>query len=284
MDSAWGVVVAWQPTLRRPLSTSPASGLVSRGHSTVTRCGSRGCTSVADCTARRGASRDRRDRRARAGGDRRGEGAEQVIAALYVQTGGCYYAPDLAGRVDPWDVHRDARKYDGPWPVVAHPPCARWSMLAGLVESRYGYKRGDDDGCFASALASVRRFGGVLEHPAWSQAWLAYGIPHPVDIGWHRDLNGGWCCRVEQRWFGHRARKATWLYAVNVELPDLPWGAGPAPTAWCAPGGGIGRRGDGSTFRSGVEIMGKRERLHTPPAFRDLLISIAESARAQVAA
>jgi hypothetical protein len=43
-----------------------------------------------------------------------------MIAALYVQTGGCYFnLPD----VEPWDEARDARKYAGPWPVVAHPPC-----------------------------------------------------------------------------------------------------------------------------------------------------------------
>jgi hypothetical protein len=46
-----------------------------------------------------------------------------MIAALYVQRGGVYCGlPD----VEPWDEERDARKYVGPWPVVAHPPCQRW--------------------------------------------------------------------------------------------------------------------------------------------------------------
>ena len=99
-----------------------------------------------------------------------------MIAALFVQTGGCYFGlPD----VDPWDEARDARKYAGPWPVVAHPPCSRWCKLAGLVEARWGHKRGEDGGCFKSALESVRRFGGVLEHPAYSDAWPTFALPEP---------------------------------------------------------------------------------------------------------
>jgi hypothetical protein len=42
-----------------------------------------------------------------------------MIAALYVQKNGAYYALD---GVDPWDEERDARRYAGPWPAVAHPP------------------------------------------------------------------------------------------------------------------------------------------------------------------
>ena len=48
------------------------------------------------------------------------------IAALYVETEGCYFG--LPG-VDPWDKARDARKYRGNFPVVAHPPCQRWGKL-----------------------------------------------------------------------------------------------------------------------------------------------------------
>ena len=96
-----------------------------------------------------------------------------MIAALFVQRNGCYKG--LAD-VDPWDETRDATKYAGPWPVVAHPPCQVWCRLAGLVEARWGKKRGEDGGLFASALASVRKWGGVLEHPAYSDAWAAYGL------------------------------------------------------------------------------------------------------------
>lgn len=185
-----------------------------------------------------------------------------MIAALYVQTGGCYFGlPD----VDPWDEPRDARLYDGPWPVVAHHPCARWCRLAGLVEKQWGHKRGEDGGCFAAALASVRRWGGVLEHPAYSDAWPAFGLPEPVRHGgWHSSLfDDGWSCHVEQHRYGHRAQKATWLYAVKCILPELKFGSIPDQNKT--------RRIDK------VADMGKKERSASPVEFRDLLISMARS-------
>ena len=45
------------------------------------------------------------------------------IAALYVEKDGPYFG---LPHVDPWPIERDARKYRGPFPVVAHPPCERW--------------------------------------------------------------------------------------------------------------------------------------------------------------
>ena len=97
-----------------------------------------------------------------------------MIAALYVESNGIYYGrPD----VDPWDADRDARKYDGPHPVIAHPPCARWGRYwSGGPSASYKRKLGDDGGCFAAALASVRKWGGVLEHPEASHAWTTFGL------------------------------------------------------------------------------------------------------------
>jgi hypothetical protein len=106
-----------------------------------------------------------------------------VIAALFVATGGTYYGLD---DVDPWDIQRDARLYAGPHPVVAHPPCQLWVNLAAVNWKRYQrelpawYAGGDDGGCFASALASVRTWGGVLEHPAGSHAFARHGLPQPA--------------------------------------------------------------------------------------------------------
>lgn len=196
-----------------------------------------------------------------------------MIAALFVQKGGSYYG--IEG-VDPWDEERDARKYAGPWPVVAHPPCSRWCRLAGLVEARWGYKKGDDGGCFKSALESVRRWGGVLEHPAYSAAWSAFNLPTPTPGAWQRGLCGGWVCHVEQGRYGHAARKATWLYVFGAsQLPDLDLrasaaGSGLALVSWC------GNRVKPGEVRPRV---GKTAASKTPPQFKEILLSIARSVR-----
>lgn len=200
--------------------------------------------------------------------------SRRTIAALYVQHRGAYYG--LPG-VEPWGLpDRDAREYAGPWPVVAHPPCSRWCRLAGLVEARWGHKRGDDGGCFAAALSAVRRFGGVLEHPAYSDAWAAFDLPvPPTGGGWVRGICGGWSCYVEQQRYGHAAKKATWLYAFGCDLPSLRWGHkangdAAAPVSWC-----------GNRVRSGESRprVGKAAASRTPAEFREVLIAMARSAR-----
>lgn len=197
-----------------------------------------------------------------------------MIAALFVDARGHYMTDP---RVDPWPLDRDARTYAGTDPVIAHPPCARWCRLARLNERRYGHKVGDDGGCFASALASVRRCGGVLEHPAYSLAWKvdAFGLPRPSTRGgWTApDAYGGRACHVEQGHYGHRARKATWLYAVRLAwYPDLVWGPSVAK-AWVS-------WGDFDKYPD-VPRLGKREALATPPAFRELLVALAGMVRSQ---
>lgn len=215
------------------------------------------------------------------------------VAALYVQRGGCYYnLPD----VDPWDEERDARLYSGPWPVVAHPPCQRWGKMwfgQPLTVKRTGIRKikGDDGGCFAAALDAVRRYGGVLEHPWGSHAWPHFNLNVPPRTGgWiAAELPGshrfGWTCCVEQGRYGHYARKPTLLYAVGCELPELEWGKSEArldPAVVERMGldrakrlGEVGARGGGTD---------SSPRIGTPPAFRDLLISMAKSAGERIAA
>lgn len=186
-----------------------------------------------------------------------------MIAALFVQSPGVYVG---LPNVDPWPETRDARLYAGPYPVVAHPPCARWgNYWFGSPSSSKRFALGDDGGCFASALASVRRYGGVLEHPKDSQAWAYFNLTKPPpEGGWvHADLFGGWTCRVDQGQYGHRAQKATWLYwnsRGRAKPPELDWTRTPP--------------GDFP-----LERLSKRERAATPVEFRDLLLDLAETAR-----
>ena len=205
-----------------------------------------------------------------------------MIAALFVQRGGCYWdLPD----VDPWDEGRDARKYQGPSPVVAHPPCERWGRYWGGGPMLHGTDRqkklGDDDGCFDAALSSVRQWGGVLEHPEGSHAWRAFGLNSPPRSGgWIvADFCGGWTCCVEQGAYGHRARKATWLYAHGVETPSLRWGK--APGDFTLLDEGFHSKAERARkIKTGIcQRLSKRQRAATPPEFRDLLLGIARSAR-----
>ena len=201
-----------------------------------------------------------------------------MIAALYVEERGCYVGLD---GVDALPESRDARQYAGAWLVVAHPPCQRWGRYwFGGPSVAVRKVKGDDEGCFAAALASVRRWGGVLEHPATSYAWGAHGLAAPRPGGWYvADEFGGWSCQVEQGHFGHRARKATWLYACRVELPSLPWGKSQATMRLDSGHHSAEERKRGRLVSRDVsiELMGRRERLATPLPFRDLLIGIARS-------
>jgi hypothetical protein len=195
-----------------------------------------------------------------------------MIAALFVEKNGVYF--DLPG-VDPWDEERDARLYDGPWPVVAHPPCKRWGRFAGQVERRFGHRIGDDAGCFQSALEAVHTYGGVIEHPAYSHAWDWFDLPEPKwRGGWTHALNGGASCYVEQWQYGHPAKKATWLYAYGVGLPELQWGYTPDN----APGHSVRWSKVRYPGDDGRERLPREWNNRTPPGFRDVLIAMARSA------
>jgi hypothetical protein len=204
-----------------------------------------------------------------------------MIAALFVERDGTYYG--IPG-VQPWDAIRDARTYTGPHPVVAHPPCQRWGRYwHGSTRNPHQYRMGEDGGCFAAALTAVRNYRGVLEHPAHSHAWRWYGItPPPAKGGWVKaDEFGGWTCQVEQGHYGHLSRKATWLYTSGTERPELAWGSSGQRIHPVA----LERYGYEKARRIGMMAMvgGKDKtkiRNATPPAFRDVLLAIARSARA----
>ena len=195
-----------------------------------------------------------------------------MIAALFVQADGCY--SDIDG-IDPWPETRDARLYSGPHPVIAHPPCQLWGALAAVNFARWGGEHnrpGNDGGCFASAVKSVRNYGGVLEHPAKSRAFAAHGITRPISSGWNKIGAKEWVCEVWQSAYGHRANKATWLYYSGQSAPfDLDW---TRPT---------GSRQIGFYDKRGKSknkpTLSKRESNATPPAFMDVLVRLASSSK-----
>jgi len=206
-----------------------------------------------------------------------------TIAALYVETDGAYFG--LEG-VEPWDIRREARTYNGPHPIVAHPPCQRWgNFWHGSTRKPHQFNLGDDGGCFEAAFLCLNRFGGVLEHPAGSRAWKHFGIPTPPrEGGWikvpsqtHQSLM--WTCEVSQGHYGHLAGKRTWLIASRLQkeqLPELRWGLCEQrlhPRA-------LELHGYEKARRIGMMAMvgGKnktRIRNATPPEFREVLIDIA---------
>lgn len=203
-----------------------------------------------------------------------------MIAALFVQTGGAYFGLD---GVDPWDESRDARKYAGPWPVVAHPPCERWGRYwFGGPSAKVRRVKGDDAGCFSSALVSVRRWGGVLEHPAATHAWEAFDLARPpASGGWVGAGDGGQVCHVEQGNYGHPARKATWLYVVDFRsagwvAPELRWG--PSSAALRLDEGFHSAAERKAARAAGVpprKRLSRAQNVATPTEFRDILIGIA---------
>lgn len=194
----------------------------------------------------------------------------QRVAALFVRHDSIYkQLPD----VDAYDAQRNALTWEGGCPAVAHPPCRAWGRLKAFAKPQPGERE-----LATWAVDQVRRYGGVLEHPAFSSLWPTAGLPRPEE---GRDAFGGWTLAISQHWWGHRAEKLTWLYIVGIEPTALP------PIPFCF--------GDGthviSTARPklcGVRItkgmpgyrpeVTKAEREHTPPDLARWLVEIARRA------
>lgn len=216
-------------------------------------------------------------------------GELRTVAALFVDPKGPYASMN---GVEIWTKERDARLYDGPHPVVAHPPCERWGnyWFGGPHPKQRRRELGDDDGCFEAAIRAVRKYGGVLEHPAGSRAWKRFGISHPRrDGGWSPEGlfndHNGWTTMVEQGHYGHLCRKPTWLYVVSVgELPVLT--EGPSKSRLVIDSSGTNRKkmircGELSLINreSSGGVPGTMIRKITPQPFAKLLVSIARLSR-----
>lgn len=170
------------------------------------------------------------------------------VAALYVEAHGPY--PALVA--DWYDLEKDSRNYKGPHPVVAHPPCETWGRLRHFSTQ-------DTHDLALHAVAMVRQYGGVLEHPASSSLWKECGLPLPDTM--FPDMFGGRSYEIAQGDFGHEAPKLTWLYAVRL---------GPCP--FHLPRGGQTGR---------VERMTRFARKATPQPLAQSLVTWAGTARAR---
>ncbi len=204
----------------------------------------------------------------------------RTVAVLFARADSVYKT--LPG-TDVWDEERDACKWQGGAPVVAHPPCARWGRYwGGAPKQRPRLKKGDDGGLFELALQRVREYGGVIEHPEASHAWRAFGLNLPPRSGgWvNADFLGGWTCCIEQGHWGHAARKATWLYAFGMASPPaLPWG--PAPGDFVRQGEGFHTAAERArAIKTGAcQRLSKNDRERTPILFAELLLELARRSR-----
>lgn len=173
-----------------------------------------------------------------------------MIAVLCAQSRSVYKR--LPG-CEVFDMERDARTYVGRQPVVAHPPCRLWSRLHAFAKC--ANPEGERDlgrFCFNVVLNN----GGVLEQPANSSLFADAGVGGPGYV-----TPEGFVTCVDQRWFGHRAQKRTWLWISGLhpkELPELPF---------CLSGG-----------ETPVEMLGRAARDATPLVFATWLLEVARRA------
>ena len=186
-----------------------------------------------------------------------------IVAALFVRQDSIYKT--MPG-VDAWDAERDARRWPGGCPVIAHPPCRARGAFAWRANPRPGERD-----LAVWAVAQVRAWGGVLEHPAGSALWPEHGLPEP---GAGCDQFGGWTIGVNQHEFGHRALKPTRLYIAGCSPRDIP----PLPLVLGRPECVIGDVGRASLGTKRREIP-KAEREATPPEFARWLVDLAGRCR-----
>ncbi len=113
---------------------------------------------------------------------------------------------------DVYDIKRNALNVSNTTPAIYHPPCRMWSRLKTLSNFYPGEKW-----LAVWSLIRIRKYGGILEHPAGSSLFHKYAPLTPVP-----DSYGGFIISVNQHWFGHVAQKKTYLYIVGCSPSQLP--------------------------------------------------------------
>ena len=190
----------------------------------------------------------------------------QPVAILYARSDSIYKTMEGC---DVWDATRDARKFPGGMPVVAHPPCRAWGALSHMANPRP-----DEKDLARHAVKVIREYGGVLEHPYASKLWPDQKLPA---LG-KRDEFGGFTVAIPQVWFGHCMEKNTKLYVCGCEPKDLPEIPLSFATATHAMGGkwlfDVKKR----LGRDGImreDARKGKDREGTPPAFAKWLVAVA---------
>jgi hypothetical protein len=189
------------------------------------------------------------------------------VAVLFARSDSIYKTmPSL----DVYDEARNALTWKGGSPIVAHPPCRLWSRLRRLSTAPV-----EERDLALWAVWQVRRWGGVLEHPAGSQLFDCLAVPGgSLPASGERDVYGGFVVTVAQWWWGHKAEKWTGLYFCGVEphaLPPLPFRIGEASHV-------IAQSNRRQKTRLRPEVT-KAEREHTPPAFAEWLVAAAKACK-----
>jgi hypothetical protein len=197
----------------------------------------------------------------------------QKVAILCCSTKSVYKTmPDL----ECYDEKRDARTFTGGMPVIAHPPCRRWTQYGMAMmqarQTRHGIITPESEvneerelGVFCAE--QVKQWGGILEQPARSKLFAAAGLPLPGSP----QSADSFSLHVWQSWWGYPVKKGTWLYfrGISQFAIDIPF------RLWNPPSGQQWywyNRGKGSGSAN-AEI-----RSRTVPAFAQWLVDLARSA------
>jgi hypothetical protein len=115
-----------------------------------------------------------------------------------------------------YDQERDARTWPGGSRCVAHPPCKPWSRHC---RHQAKFEQAEMD-LGPWCVEALRKFGGILEHPAGSLLFAHCALPRPGQT------NGQcWTASVWQAWWGYPMKKETWLcfFGIPRDLVTYPF-------------------------------------------------------------
>ena len=108
---------------------------------------------------------------------------------------------------DVFDAKRDALTWMGTEACIYHPPCRLWSRL-----KKFSTADPSEKYLALWSVNKVRSYGGLLEHPAYSELFKFMNLPLP---GFSDEF--GFTVEIDQFNYGHLCRKRTWLYICGID-------------------------------------------------------------------